>query len=260
MSSPTPVNIVMDAFDSSFVLTEQGLLPDLSYTLDVSAEITLTQRVKIADISGFVFFKSATEITEPTEFFVDQTKIQGGAVNTLNPMNGIVTSNYYGTNSGDHLAKDFLRDMSQHLFNTHFAVDLFTNEDEVVSDISNLSLTQVAQPISTLIGNVDKTNTSLPHYDPSYGYHTTEDDQNTTNIGREVLHQLLTLSLDRFDDARSLRRDPDISGVYILPLVAGDTFSYKLSVSSHPNQNTEVNTGKSALNPRTYRVKLIVEA
>jgi len=253
------VDIVLQAFDSSFVLTQQAILPDLSYSLDVSAEINLTQQISAADLSGVFFFKTDEDITSlPTdssyvEYYVDRTQFTGGAA-TLNPMNGTVGTGSY--TAGDHLAKDFLRDMAQQLFNTHFGVDLFTNEDAVITDISGKAAT-VAADIFTLIGNVDKTNgINMGGTNATYGKYK-KDDVSTTNLTREILNQLLTLSPTRFTDKTALRLG-GVPGLYGMPFVAGDSISYKLSVTAHASQNTTVATGKGVLGTRTYRIKFLV--
>ena len=254
-----PVDMTLTAFDSAFVLTQQAILPDVSYALDVSAEITLTQQISASDLSGVFFFKTDEDITgelitdtSNVEYYLDRSQFTGGQA-TLNAMNGIVTTGYYGSNTTDHLGKDFLRDMAQQLFNTHFGVDLFTNEDAVVTDISGKSAV-VAADIFTKMGNVDKTNTALSGPDVSYGYYTTDTDSSNTNLTREILNQLLTLAPGRFTDKTTLRLASDISGVYGMPFVTNDTISYKLSVTAHPDQNTTIATGKSGLGTRTYKV------
>ena len=258
-----PVNLVLDAFESSFVLTEQASLPDLSHILDVSAEITLTQQMTASDLSAVFFFRTDEDITSElgtdtsnVQYYVDRSKWVGGK-NALNPINGIVDTGYYGGNNSDHLAKDFLRDMAQHLFNTHFAVDLFTNEDQVVTDISTKSDSDVATTIYTLMGNVDIATANGNGQDGS-GHYFQKDDTANTNLTREILNQLITKSPGRFQDKKTMRLYGDVSGIYGMPFVAGDTLAYKLTVSANPSQNTTVNTGKSALQPRTYKVKYVV--
>jgi hypothetical protein len=254
-----PVDMALTAFDSAFVLTQQAILPDVSYALDVSAEITLTQQISAADLSGVFFFKTDEDITSElitdtsnVEYYLDRSQFTGGQA-TLNAMNGIVTTGYYGSNTADHLGKDFLRDMAHQLFSTHFGVDLFTNEDAVITDISGKSAV-VATDIFTKMGNVDKTNTALSGPDVSYGYYSTDTDSANTNLTREILNQLLTLAPGRFTDKTTLRLDAGIPGVYGMPFVTNDTISYKLSVTAHASQNTTIATGKPGLETRTYKV------
>ena len=254
-----PVDMTLTAFDSAFVLSQQAILPDVSYALDVSAEITLTQQISAADLSGVFFFKTDEDITSElitdtsnVEYYLDRSQFTGGQA-TLNAMNGIVTTGYYGSNTTDHLGKDFLRDMAQQLFNTHFGVDLFTNEDAVITDISGKSAI-IATDIFTKMGNVDKTNTALSGPDVSYGYYTTDTDSSNTNLTREILNQLLTLAPGRFTDKTTLRLDGSIPGVYGMPFVTNDTISYKLSVTAHADQNTTIATGKPGLETRSYKV------
>ncbi len=251
-----PVDLVLEAFDSNFVLTEQAALPDLSYSLDVSADIILTNRISAIDLSGVFFFKT-DDLDIPQEYFLDRSKFTIDPMTVFNPMNGIVSAGYFGSNTSDNLAKDFLRDMADQLFNTHFAVDLFTNEDAVVEDISFRSMV-VSELILFKLIAMDITNTSLRGPDVSYGYYTTEDDTDVSNITRELVDQLLTLAPGRFSNSVQNRLDPNIPKVYGIPLVAGDTISYKLAVSTHPSQTTTIATGKSQIYTRTYRVKFVV--
>jgi len=254
-----PVDLALTAFDSAFVLTQQAVLPDVSYALDVSAEITLTQQISAADLSGVFFFKTDEDITSElvtdtsnVEYYLDRSQFTGGQA-TLNAMNGLVTTGYYGSNTTDHLGKDFLRDMAHQLFSTHFGVDLFTNEDAVITDISGKSAV-IATDIFDKMGNVDKTNTALSGPDVSYGYYTTDTDSSNTNLTREILNQLLTLAPGRFTDKTTLRLDTAVPGVYGMPFVTNDTISYKLSVTAHASQNTTIATGKPGLGTRTYKV------
>lgn len=254
MATP-PVDLVLEAFDSNFVLTEQAVLPNLSYTLDVSADITLTNQISATDLSGVFFFKT-DDFDIPQEYFLDESKF-ANVMTVLNPMNGIVSAGYFGSNTSDNLAKDFLRDMADQLFNTHFAVDLFTNEDAVVDDISFRSYV-VSEIIWGKLSAVDITKTTLRGPDVSYGYYTTEDDTDVSNITRELVDQLLTLAPNRFSNSVQNRLDPNIPKVYGIPLVAGDTISYKLAVSTHPSQISTIATGKPIIYTRTYRVKFVV--
>jgi len=259
LANITPIDMALPAFDSAFVLTQQAILPDVSYALDVSAEITLTQQISASDLSGVFFFKTDEDITSElvtdtsnVEYYLDRSQFTGGQA-TMNAMNGLVTTGYYGSNTTDHLGKDFLRDMAHQLFSTHFGVDLFTNEDAVVTDISGKSAI-VATDIFTKMGNVDKTNTALSGPDVSYGYYSTDQNSTNTNLTREILNQLLTLSPGRFTDKTTLRLDAGIPGVYGMPFVTNDTISYKLSVTAHASQNTTIATGKPGLETRSYKV------
>ena len=260
--SSAPVDIILTAFDSTFSLDQAAVFYDISCMIDVSAEITLTQQISASDLFYVFYFRTDESITSfpfdssSVDYFLDQSKFTGGQA-TMNPMNGLVTTGYYGSNTSDNLAKDFLRDMSQHLFNTHFAVDLFTNEDEVVEDISARSAI-VGTNIYNILGDNDKNNTSLEGPDASYGYYKTDSDKLNTNITREFLNHYLSMATERFDDLTQLRIDPNVPGLYGIPFVTGDTISYKLSVTASSGQKTVIDTGKPALDTRTYRVRFVV--
>ena len=252
------VDIVLQAFDSSFVLSSQAILPDLSYVLDTSADIALTQEVNASVLSEVFYFRTDEDITSVpsdsshVQYYVDKSKLTGGQA-TLNPFNGTVVRGRYV--ASDHLGKDFLRDMAQHLFNTHYGVDLFTNEDAVVADISTKSTTVANDLFNTKMGAVNIDNTSIQGPDAS-GWYFKKDDTSNTNLTREILNQLLTSSPGRFADKTAIRKYTDVSGLYGVPFVANDTLSYKLTVTANANQHTTINTGAPALGPRTYTVIL----
>jgi len=258
----TPIDTILPAFDSTFVLDKQVELYDIMCHIDVSAEITLTQRISAADMFYIFYFRTDEDITSipvdssSVDYFLDQSKFTGAQA-TMNPMNGLVTSGYYGSNTTDHLAKDFLRDMAQQLFNTHFGVDLFTNEDAIVTDISARSA-MIGTNIYNILGDVDINNTSLEGPDVSYGYYTTDTYSHNTNITREILNHYLSMATIRFEDLTLLRIDPNIPGVYGIPFVTGDTISYKLLVTANTSQNITIDTNKPTLKTRSYRVKFVV--
>jgi len=258
----TPIDTILPAFDSTFVLDKQVELYDIMCMIDVSAEITLTQRISATDMFYIFYFRTDEDITSipvdssSVDYFLDQSKFTGAQA-TMNPMNGLVTSGYYGSNTTDHLAKDFLRDMAQQLFNTHFGVDLFTNEDAIVTDISARSA-MIGTNIYNILGDVDINNTSLEGPDVSYGYYTTDTYSHNTNITREILNHYLSMATIRFEDLTLLRIDPNIPGVYGIPFVTGDTISYKLLVTANTSQNITIDTNKPTLKTRSYRVKFVV--
>jgi hypothetical protein len=252
------VDIILQAFDSSFVLSSQAILPDLSYVLDTSADIALTQEVSKDVLSEVFYFRTDEDITSlpsdssHVQYYVDKSKLTGGQA-TLNPFNGTVVRGRYV--ASDHLGKDFLRDMAQHLFNTHYGVDLFTNEDAVIADISTKSTAVANDLYNAKMGAVNIDNNSLQGPDAS-GWYFKKDDTSNTNLTREILNQLLTSSPGRFADKTSIRKYTDLSGLYGVPFLPDDTISYKLTVTANAGQHTTVNTGAAALGPRTYTVIL----
>ena len=198
MASPSAVHMVLQAFDSAFVLTEQATLPDLSYALDVSAELTLTQEIPASDLSAVFYFKTDEDINTLTydsshvEYYVNQSAFTGQQA-TLNPMNGTVTLNHYV--AADHVGKDFIRDMAHQLFNTHFGVDLFNNEPALLQNLRTVtgvaSSGQTWYDISASLVKVSTTgdHTGIVTGDASGNYMTNAQTANT-NICKFSLYTL----------------------------------------------------------------------
>lgn len=120
MSLPTNVDFVLTAFEQSFTLSTSALIPSETLTLDVSATITLSNGISVADLQKVFFYRTDEDITSlPFDssfvyYYTDvgmwPTTVSATPIrDTLNPTNGIVTGNYYV--SGDNMSKDFIREL-----------------------------------------------------------------------------------------------------------------------------------------------------
>jgi len=151
---------------------------------------------------------------------------------------------------------DFVRYLASKLFNTAQGADLFNNEGALLSNLNtvgNASFQDISASLWTnSTGNtssVDGTNRVL---DLSTNWMATTNNFTTNdNICRELFTQILKNSPSRFSTVVL-----NGSGTAPLPIISGDSISYKFTVN--PAAGQEALTGVSPFGGRTYQIKLIV--
>ena len=263
------VDFVLSAFEQTLSLSTSALIPSATLTLDVSCTLTLTNGISVAALQDVFYFKTDQDITSIGATGVDSSFVQyytdismwpttvsaTPIRDTLNPFNGLVVNNYYV--SGDHIGKDFVRELGKQLFGTHLGADLFTNEDAVVSDIQ----TQCASLSVTIENKIKAVDI---HYGGPLCSGVVDDlylkDQTTDqNLCREMWVQLMTAAPTRFVNILGLAY-AGRTNCYHIPFVAGDTLNFKVTLVPSAGQRDAVKTGTTALVPRSYMVKLNVTA
>lgn len=145
----------------------------------------------------------------------------------------------YGTtfNSTRSLLKhEYIRYLSSKLFNTIQGVDLFNNEQELKNIIvrkGNEVLNSILQDLSNASGmsNIDT---------------------DGTNIGREIILQILNNEPQRFKNL-SINDNGSIS----FPFLENDTLIFNVSINSNENQHNL--TGTNLIQTRVYRIVLIMK-
>jgi acyl dehydratase len=109
-----------------------------------------------------------------------------------------------------------------------------------------------------LLRTIDKTNGSILglHQDSSGNYYF-RDNATTSNISRELFNEMITRAPHRFNDMTLYAYNAGINdGFYRLPILAGDTLSYKITIVSAAGQAAAVPTGRTSMDSRTYTVTL----
>ena len=260
LATPPSVNFVLNALNSSIQLSTSSVIPSYSQSFTADATITLNTSVPASVFQETFFFRTDTDITTDASFvyyYVDTTKWPNKNT-TLSARNGIVTSNGYV--ASDTGAKDFLRDLARQLFGTYLGADLFTNEDAVVADI-NTKFDTVANNIVSLLNSIDKTSGSFSGITiDGSGNKYLKDDTSTSNISRELMNELITAAPARFADIKTYYKYNGAveDGFYKIPILAGDTITFKITISPATNQTSAVPTGPSVLTSRSYTVVLNV--
>ena len=260
--NPTSVDFVLTALNSQIQLTTSAAIADYSQTIISDATITLNTSVSASVMQNTFFFRGDTDITSDASnvnFYVDSNHWTSKNI-TLSPKNGIVTEHGYVSN--DAVGKDFLRDLARQLFGTYLAADLFTNEDNVISDI-NEKCDTVGWNIVSLINSVDITaGTFSGMMTDNSGNKYLPDNTSTTNISRELFNQLMTSAPTRFATTNPTYNFfiEEDSGYYKMPILAGDSISFRLTVAPAATQLNAVQTGRTTLANRVYTVKLNISA
>jgi hypothetical protein len=255
------VNLVLTAFESTQQLTSSATVPQQTSTFTSDATITLTTDVSAADLQNTFFFRSDDPILSDASFvyyYVDSSKWVGFN-NTLNPKNGTVTTNEYVLN--DAIGKDFIRHLAAGLFGTYLGADLFTNEDAVNADI-NTKCDEIATNISDKISALDLSSGDFGGLiDDVSGKKYLPDNTSEENLGREMFNQLITADPSRFVGINDLTTGYTYNGVddgfYKMPIVAGDSITFKVILQPDISQNTTILTGGTATE-RAYKVTLNV--
>jgi len=178
-----------------------------------------------------------------------------GMMNDASSLNPIATADGGSPFAANKMmvAHDFVRYLSLRLFNTPYATDLFNNEDVLLTDIRYLCDSSSGHVWNTITNSVTSvgiagTNANI-HTDGSGNKYMNNTDTTNDNLCRELLLQLFGSAPDRFDM---------VSGnlaPQALPFVAGDSISFKLTVSPAAGQNNL--TGVSAIESRSYEIRLI---
>ena len=254
------INVVLRAMNTQIGLNTSAEMPyysSLSNTSD--ALLTLTTSVPATILQSTFYFRTDSYITPDSSFsyyYVDKSKWTN-LQTVINPKNGTITGNAYVLN--DNISKDFMRDLSRQLFGTYKVADLFTNEDAIVTDI-NAKCDTVAVTIDSLITSIDKTTGTLSGMmQDSSGNKYFGDNDSTSNISRELFLELITYTPERFSDLKSnwLYNEGSLDdGYYKMPILPGDVFTFKLTLSPASDQLIKVPTGTSEMATRSYTVVL----
>ena len=145
---------------------------------------------------------------------------------------------------------DFVRYLAKSLFNTPHGVDLFSNEDALLTDLVqkgavarlaiDASLNAVNQAAAALSG-------TAPHK------YSTNATATAANFSRALLRQVANVRPARFHGIS------DISGVHSIPFENGDTISFKVAIAPASLQHDL--TGRTGpFDSRVYQIKLVLVA
>ena len=251
------MNIQFDAFNSTSSVKNANV-SDLAYSLNEDATATLDRRISDKLIQDVFYFRTDSDITQnSTEvyYYVDMTNWTQIIEKMMNPFNSTVTSGYFGANSSDSLGKDFLRHIANQVFGSHFAVDLFTNEDSVYADIDS-KCAPVSPAILTILNSVNIDSPTLSNVDPSNNNYKYLIHKSSLNLCRELVDQLQAAGPSRLS-ALNEYEYRNMEGYYSIPLVEDDTISFKMTLTAADGQHN-VTQKTNAISSRTYQISLKV--
>jgi hypothetical protein len=151
-------------------------------------------------------------------------------------------------NSGglDQVQHDWVRYLAQSLFGTHLGVDLFTNEEEVRSNLVTDSLNAIKSRFTALAALGDLTDDDIL------------DGTVQINPSRQILRQIITMDPTRLDE---FHNDPvaDGNGFFQMPLRAEDKLYFVFTAKSDASQN-DIVAGSSVPADRTYLIQMVAKA
>jgi len=263
------VDFVLEDFASSVTMGTAGTLASASIpSLDASSVAVL--EVNLDNMKDV--FQFQTDSTDFVNTAATDLKylVQMANWPNLNPSNAMLdhtsATNPIATvgSDGSNLAAnkmmvchDYTRYLAVKLFSTHFGVDLFNNEPELLQNLRTVtgvaSSGQTWYDISASLVKVSTTgdHTGIVTGDASGNYMTNAQTANT-NICKSLFDQLMGAAASRFSGLGN-------SGSFqSLPFAADDTISFKLTVAAATNQHNL--TGVSAIGNRVYKIKLVMKA
>lgn len=249
--------------DESFNISALTI-PSSTPTVSVDATVTCTG-ISAAALRNVFYYQTDNDIatagTDDVKYYVDTSAFAGIDASLNASTNGTISLADGGFIAGESIAESFLRHTANGLFGTHLGVDLFTNETAVRAGIEASTLS-LAQSINTDLAAVGINGTDADLAGTTGGKYLDDDISGTKNVTRELINQLITdsVSVTRFEDiSTNYSYSSKGAGFYHVPLVAGDTLSYAVTIFPDPSQNALVATGGTATS-RKFRVKLVLSA
>lgn len=268
-STPEPYDFVLDALSSTVTMSVSSIVDDvIPGAMDASAVAVFYMAQQ--DIQNvFQAYTDSANITdisyERMHFHVFMDKWPTNP--RLNPMNAMMdrleSSNAMITvnTPSEMLVKhDFIRYLAKQLFNTPMGTDLFSNQSELLNSLNSLGET-VYQDISASLWKYATTSsrpvpadvTSGFILDPVTGYKATTADLATQdNLCFVMINKLLETLPQRFNNLQL-----DSNNLFKLPILAGDTISFLVTVNPTPGQNNI--TGVPSFGGRPYQIKIVID-
>lgn len=253
------VNFTLSGLNQAFTLGVSGeLAGEAPVTLDVSC--IAIYNVKLSDMRAVFKFQTDSFDVNDTDasdikYYVDMGNWPANL--KLNPAHAhTLSSNPILSTGGDiaeekNLVKhDFVRYLAQQLFNTPHGVDLFSNEDDLLSDL----VTKGATAFSDIKAALNAVNMTSAAHGASSSKYSTNAENTSANFSRELLRQVASEAASRFATGIS-----NESGIQSIPLAVNDTISFKVSISPAVDQHT-LTSRPSAFNTRVYEIKLVLKA
>jgi hypothetical protein len=261
------VDFVLTELESSVQMgvaatVQTSVIPEL----DVSA--TAVFQVSLDDMKAV--FKYQTDSNDLTNLDEADIKyyVDPASWPDLNPANGmmdapesvnpIATANSTGNLDANKMlvAHDFERYLALKLFNTHYGVDLFNNELELLNNL-RLICDDSAEGHTwfDVKAKLNKVGLSGDHADiqgADGAKYMTNANSSAENLCRVLLEQMTNSAITRFAEIQATDAPQS------LPFEVDDSISFKLIIA--PAEGQEELTGVEAFAPRSYRILLKIVA
>lgn len=270
-----PIDFVLSALDADLTMAVKALLPEGTLPEELTGiHATATYQVSLTEMKKAFYFQS--DSSDVTNVAADDIKyfVSWPAEYKLNPSHALVTDSAIATTDAGGaipptrmlVKHDFIRHIAFNLFNTHLAVDLFKNEQELSEDLAGKGDTAWTSTIKTAIDAVSAQGSLAA----PLGYMTNELPEGapegtveSDNLCRCLFQQILNKDIHRFDDLSSWAMPSvgdNVAKTFYMPFKVSDSISFKVTLKAEPTQHDITNNGVPVPD-RTYRIKLdIVEA
>jgi hypothetical protein len=252
------VNFTLTGLNQNFTLGVSGeLAGEAPVVLDVSC--IAVYNVKLSDMLDVFKFQSDSFDVNNTDasdiqYYVYMSNWPADL--KLNPVHaGALSSSPILATGGSIVAEknlvkhDFVRYLAEQLFNTPHGVDLFSNEDALLSDLVSKGAT-ARGAIDASLNAVNQANAA---HGPAGHKYSTNALTGAANFSRELMRQIANAAPSRF---ASITNSTAIQSV---PLLVDDTISFKVSISPAANQHG-LTSRPTAFNTRVYQIKLVLKA
>jgi len=262
------VHFVLDSLSSSVTMDISGSIHSVPI-VPIDASATAIFEVSVADMKDvFKFQTDSNDVQNDSEadirYLVDMASWPD--LNPANAMmdhpsslNPIAVSNTDGALDANKMlvGHDFVRYLALKLFNTHFGVDLFDNELELLNDLryicGNDDEGQTWHDVVDKLTSVSKNGTHAGlATDTDGNKYMTNATDSSDNLCKVLFDQMMGSAKTRFADIST-----GVDGYQSLPFVADDSISFKLTIA--PADGQEELTGVEAFAPRSYEIKLIIK-
>jgi hypothetical protein len=151
---------------------------------------------------------------------------------------------------------DFVRYLALMLFNTHFGVDLFQNESELLADLRTICGSEAeGQTWYDVLAKLTAVGLAGTHEgletDADGNKFMTNATKDENNLCRVLMHQMLNSAVSRFQQIE------DSEVPQSLPFQADDSISFKLIIN--PAEGQHETTGVEEFSGRSYEIKLVLK-
>lgn len=251
------VNFTLTGLNQEFTLGVSGeLAAEAPVTLDVSA--VAVYNVRTSDMQAvFKFQSDSMDVNDldasDIKYYVYMNNWP--ADGSLNPVHAGMLTNPILATAGDIVANrnlvkhDFVRYLADKLFNTPHGVDLFSNEDALLSDLA----TKGAAAKAAIDASLNAVNQAYAAYGDSPNKYSTNALTGAANFSRELMRQVASQAPQRF---ASITGSTAIQSV---PLADGDTINFKVSISPAANQH-DLTSRPAAFDTRVYKIQLVLKS
>lgn len=241
--------IVQDFYLNGLDTSANSIHADLSgnATASFSADADATINVSLALLKSIFMFQ--TDSIDVDNVVTDDIKykvVDQGSSWIVSPADAEMSANsIFTSGTNNRVQEDWVRYLAQELFGTHYGVDLFTNEEEVRSNLVADSLTALKARFTALAGKGVLTDADVLEGDVQI------------NPSRQILRQIITNDSARLNDSEINARDGD--GFSEMPLRAGDKLYFVFTANSHASQN-DIVADATLPAPRSYLIQMVATA